>query len=161
MSDHCYEESDLISIELCKNPGMNNHFSSIVPVSADEDEAPYFKEEGYKHYIPFRNKFCSKCFSVKNEAGHIYWDISIKCMHKISFNHENFLHVIKENNCDVYFKRSVFDFAPQQCHYPVYPTISSCNVTGLWPEYDKGIHTACFFVPGNVISLCCTKITFA
>ena len=117
---------------------MNNHFSSIVPITGG-GKVPHFYEGDKKQYLPFRNKFCSKCFNVKNETGQTYWGLSIKCEHKIYFNHEIFLHVMKENDCDVYFKRPVFEFAPQ-CTYPEYRTISRCNVTGLWLEYDNGMY---------------------
>ena len=133
MINHCYGTplSDLISIKLCKNPGMNNHFTSEVPTfSAGYDRYPW----------PFRNKFCAECSGFKNETINIYWDLSIHCDAVISVNHENLMHVVQENNCEVYFKSPHYDV--QHCNYPTDFTISSCNVTGLWQEYDNGIWAA-------------------
>ena len=72
---------------------MNNHFSSIVPVFGSGDDLASFHKGDRAYYMPFRNKFCSKCFRVKKEMELTYWGLSIACEHKISVNHENFLHV--------------------------------------------------------------------
>ena len=59
MTDHCRTLiEDLISVKLCQNPGMNNHFLSVVPiVNGGIDE------------MPFRNKYCSKCYGKKEESN--------------------------------------------------------------------------------------------
>ena len=107
---------------------MNNHFSSEVPTFI----------EGYDEYPwPFRNKFCAKCSGHEIETKHIYWDLSIHCDAVIAVNHENLMHVVQEKNCEVYFKSPYYDV--RQCNDPNFITISSCNVTGLWKEYDNGI----------------------
>ena len=133
MNDRCKSQiQNLISVKLCKYPGMNNHFSSVVPIFY----------EGYDDF-PLRNKYCSECnYGEKEETNRNYWDLSIKCVKRIEFNHENLMHVVQENKCMVYFQPPLFTFA-QPCTYLSDYTISKCNVTGLWNNYGSFIEAAC------------------
>ena len=125
-------DSNLIDVKLCSNPGMNNHYSSIVPT---------FNGGNDQRLLPFWNKFCSKCDGLKNEAHRHYWILSVHCDDDIVFNHENLLQVVQEKKCEVSYKPP--STAAPQCDYSGDPAISRCNVTGLWEEYDNVIEAAC------------------
>ena len=135
MKDGCHRFGNFILWQLCKKPGINNHILSEIPIF----------DEGSHDRIPFRNIFCAECSKSNNEASYTYWHVSIRCGGTITFNYENLLHFVQEENCEIYFKPPFFRYATP-CDYSSDFTVSSCNVTGLWKEYDNGICGQMIFI---------------
>ena len=123
------EDVDLITAQLCENPGLNYGIDSLVPVS------------GWLFHT-YRNVYCAKCSGDDFVNKYIYWDFTIFCDDTISFNRENILHVLEENDCEVYLKRPG-DVPAQLCDAPPEYSISTCNVSGLWNDYNSTIEVAC------------------
>ena len=124
------EEIDQLTIDLCENPGLNYGIDSQVPVTGLEDYS-------------YRNMYCAQCNYDKDAHDYIFWDLYIQCANTITFNRENILHVLEENECDVYLKIPATVRTVQTCSALPEFTISTCNVTGLWTNYNRSIEVAC------------------
>ena len=128
----CHGESDgvdLITFKLCENPGLNYGIDSLVPVSGLLFET-------------YRNAYCAKCSGDDFVNEYLYWDFIIFCDDTIVFNRENVWHVLEENDCEVYLKRPG-EVPTQICDALPEYSISTCNVSGLWNDYNSTIEVAC------------------
>ena len=125
------EDLDQVTIALCENPGLNNGIDSQVPVTGQDGKTTY------------RNAYCAKCYDDNKVSDYIYWDLSINCDYKITFNKENILDVFEENACEVYLTLPGLVSTVEPCNALQEYTISACNVTGLWTHYNRSTELAC------------------
>ena len=124
------EEIDQITIDLCENPGLNYGIDSQVPITSDSD-------------FSYRNMYCAKCHGNNNIDTYIHWNLYIMCGNTITFNRENILQVFEENACEVYLSIPETVRYVQSCKAVPEYTISTCNVTGQWSNYNRSIEVAC------------------
>ncbi|XP_046571888.1 uncharacterized protein LOC124280053 [Haliotis rubra] len=92
--------------------------------------------------VTFRNKYCAACYDVNNYTS---WDVYISCDEDIdSSNYTNINSLIrsaKDLNCLVTTNIKKGGHA-RSCAMDS-NMVSTCNVTGLWREYNKSIEEAC------------------
>ena len=112
----------------CANPGINGELASIVPVT-----------DFSTHY---RNKYCARCNGAFNVDSLLSWGLKLHCMQYFKFGGENILQRVVRDRCNIFFKPPRNAMLPRAC-IPHSDTISTCNVTGLWPKYNKTIDVAC------------------
>ena len=124
------EDIDQITIDLCEKPGLNYGIDSQVTVTGKED-------------TPFRNLYCAKCSGDNDVSDYVYWDLHINCAYPVTFNRENILLVFEENACEVYLKKPGLISKGKPCNALHEYTISTCNATGLWTNYNRSTEVAC------------------
>ena len=116
--------------ELCENPASSDMIDSLVPVN-------YFGKI-------YRNIFCANCNGISNDPYLTNWRLEIRCEETFYVfpPPEKLLQTIKEERCNIFFRPPVTVFVGDACNEQVY-TISECNVTGLWAEYNETVDKAC------------------
>ena len=121
--------------ELCENPESGGTIDFLVPV--------------YYHGKHYRNRFCANCNGISDEMRPITWRLEIFCYEPMyPFpSAENLLQKIKEDRCNIFFRSPYggggsFKTYTEPCTEQFY-TISECNVTGLWMQYNETVDKAC------------------
>ena len=120
----------------------SNELDSIVPVTDPVTNTHY------------RNKYCALCNKVDDDIHLISWKFLIYNTREFvgSVSEENLLKLIRETMGNIVFQPPAY-IKVQTCYVPPY-SISTCNETGLWPEYmyDENIENAChsFLDPFNL-----------
>ena len=109
--------------ELCENPASSDTIDSLFPV--------YYFGKNY------RNKFCANCNGISDDPYLTNWRLEIFCYEPLLIQAENLKEIIKENRCNIFFRTPVNGGKEQ------FYTISKCNVTGLWSEYNETVEKAC------------------
>ena len=118
---------DPITQDLCENPDYDVSVTSIVPVANRKDH--------------FRNQYCAMCNDGAVLDNLMPYETKIECEKPVALTYSKMQQIIKGDTreCNVTFKPPFFSegwlCAPYQ--------ISTCNVTGLWQEYDESIELAC------------------
>ena len=121
----------------CEHPGTDDILDTVIPVSDTLSD---------RH---FRNIFCAYCNGIEDDARLLTWEFNVASDIVIPLPDKNILAKIKES------KGNIFYVQPEHtntvaCDSRSY-TVSSCNETGLWAQYDKYIAEACssFLDPFN------------
>ena len=139
MVTKCHRDfSDKSVIQLCTNPGLDGSVDSVLPVTlATTDEL-------------FRNKYCVLCNNIDLNVNILYWNLDIYADTFIKFPEKNILNRIRSNRENIFFIPPMFIQTSQPCKMPEY-TISKCNETGLWGQYDEHTELVCnsFIDPYN------------
>ncbi|XP_067682681.1 uncharacterized protein [Haliotis asinina] len=92
--------------------------------------------------VTFRNKYCATCYDVNNYTP---WDVYIHCNE--DFDSSNYTDInslirsAKDLNCLV--TNNIDNNSHVQSCVSGSKLVSTCNVTGLWREYNKSIEEAC------------------
>ena len=98
-----------------------------------------------------RNIYCFYCNNIDVNIQLISWEASIANEKKIDETDVKFWDKLKAHGGNILFKPP--SITPDVICDPFLPSfeISSCNVTGLWPVYDRSIENACasYFDPFN------------
>ena len=130
MVTKCHPEyTNMSVIQLCNNPGLNGLLDSIIPVVlVATDEL-------------FRNKFCALCNNIELTDNIIYWQLDIYADGFVKFPQRNLLSSIRSNRENIFYTSPKFVTPQEPCYIPPY-TISKCNETGLWDQYDKDTELA-------------------
>ena len=115
--------------ELCENPGRDGTLESITPVSDPSTGVHY------------RNKHCAFCTGEPVDRNLIRWKIKINNDHYIALPDRNLLTKIREQKGNIFFIPPEYLFV-ESCKWPTY-SITTCNETGLWSEYNETIEMAC------------------
>ena len=120
---------------LCENPGENGSLQSLVPVT-DKN-------------LHYRNVYCSLCNGL-SMSDVSYWKIEVYCSIVIAHIDANILDKIAKEKCNIFYV-SPESVKTEECDLPEY-SISECNKTGLWAEYNETIQHACdlFVDPFNL-----------
>ena len=120
---------------LCKYPGQDGSLRSLVPVT-----------DGSLHY---RNVYCSLCNGL-GTSDISYWQLEFFCSDVIGLTDEYILDKVAEKKCNIFY-RPPESVPSEGCEAPAY-SISECNKTGLWTEYNEAIQLACdlFVDPFNM-----------
>ena len=118
-----------ISTNLCKNPGQDGKVDSITPVNALSSGENY------------RNKYCAVCNGVPIEANLVSWKLQVSNTDYLSFPDKHLLITIRKQNGNIIFIPPSYVYA-ERCILPAY-TITTCNETGLWEDYNVTIDIAC------------------
>ena len=131
MVTKCHPDySNTSVIQLCNNPGLDGSLESVIPVILVTTDEVY------------RNKFCVLCNNVELHDNIIYWNLDIYADKILKFPQENLLTTVRSNRENIFFTPPKFIAKPQPCYMPAY-TISKCNETGLWDQYDEDTELAC------------------
>ncbi|XP_071081450.1 uncharacterized protein [Haliotis cracherodii] len=92
--------------------------------------------------VTFRNKYCAACYDVNNYTP---WDVYINCREDFdSSNYTDINSLIRsagEIHCSISTNIKNKDYY-NTC-FLGRKMVSTCNVTGLWQEYNKSIEEAC------------------
>ena len=123
-TNHLSYTSDRVK-RLCENPEFETSLETLVPVS--------------DQYQTYKNIYCAYCNGATKPLEN--WKLNIFCTDIVSFTEENMLAVIKENRCNIFYARTQH-VVVQTCRLPSF-SISRCNETGLWPQFDSNIERAC------------------
>ena len=125
-------------IQLCNNPGLDGSLESVLPVILVTTDEVY------------RNKFCVLCNKIELYNNIIYWNVDIYADKFLKFPQENLLTTVRSNRENIFFTPPKFIVKPQPCYIHAY-TISTCNETGQWDQYDEDTELACnsFIDPYN------------
>ena len=123
----------------CENPGHDVAVDSIIPVSDVIGKEVY------------RNKYCFYCNNIGKDIHLVPWKATVGNENPIDPKDEMFWKRLKAQRGNVLFEAP--NFIPINTCYKYQPAfhISSCNVTGLWPVYNRSIEAACesFIDPFN------------
>lgn len=114
--------------EFCENLGFHDSVESQLPVRNGS--------------VDYRNIFCAHCNGVDLHLLN-NWRMEIHCHDVITVTDFNFLNIIRNKKCNIFYKppsRWFQTFVP--CSIPQYK-ISQCNETGLWSAYNDTIKQAC------------------
>ena len=111
--------------DLCENPDVDKSLYSIIPVT-----------DQTFHY---RNQFCAMCNDNANLANITHWDIKHECDDIQILTHANILYILKQQLCSLKFVYPIWTKGERCVPHP----ISTCNVTGHWPEYNEMIDLSC------------------
>ncbi|ESP02767.1 hypothetical protein LOTGIDRAFT_156712 [Lottia gigantea] len=91
----------------------------------------------------FRNKHCAACHNITNIRP---WQITLQCIDSTPNDFDStpglIEKVINDETCTVKFQAPE-GMTERKCRLPDKNTISQCNVTGLWPQYDEFLEKAC------------------
>ena len=120
----------------CEHPEHTGDIKSVLPVTYGFE----------RHYI---NKYCAQCHAESESTEHIFWEFEVHCDHSISLNYDRILSIMEENGCNIFFIPPLFTDV-EGCNIPSY-TVSRCNQSGLWAEYNDTLVRAClaFIDPFN------------
>ena len=101
--------------------------------------------------ISFRNKYCALCNNVDENATLIEWKLHINSHKHIPLPTTNLLETIRRTRGNIYFVPPVYIDEPYCLPFAPY-TITTCNETGLWRNYDIETELACesFIDPFNL-----------
>ena len=124
--------------ENCENPGKDGIFNTMVPVA-----------HVYQN-IHFRNKYCAICNGMTNPDHLSNWMLEFNCQSMLKLPDKNVMISMKEKKCNIVYKPP--DNIPgQECKVTPF-TISRCNVTGQWRNYDAMVERGChsFIDPFNL-----------
>ena len=115
----------------CESPGHVIAVDSIIPVSDQVTKEVY------------RNRYCYHCNRDETHTQLFPWIATIENEQVIDSKDETFWDKLKREGGNVIFKAP--EFLPVNACNRFLPNynISSCNVTGLWQEYNQSIEMAC------------------
>ena len=123
----------------CESPGHDVAIDSIIPVTDSIGKETY------------RNKYCYFCNTVGTVHHLVPWLATVRSEKEINSTGKMFWDELKEQGGTVIFRPP--NFIPVDTCHKYQPSfyISSCNVTGLWSEYNQSIEAACesFIDPFN------------
>ena len=98
-----------------------------------------------------RNKFCGLC-NGKDFTQFTSWKVEVAChdLIDVQIDDSEFLQTVTEQRCNVFYWPPT-NIPTVECKMPVY-SISTCNETGYWLEYNETIDRACdsFLDPFNL-----------
>ena len=114
---------------LCEHPGTDDNLDTVIPVSDTLSD---------RH---FRNIFCAYCNGIEDDTRLLTWEFKVASDMFIAVPVKNILAKIKESKGNIFFVQPKHTNT-MTCIFHSY-TVSSCNETGLWPEYDEYIAEAC------------------
>ena len=117
----------------CENPGHDVAIDTIIPVTDTIGKETY------------RNKYCYYCNSYIGKVYHLIpWIAAVRSEKEINSSNKMFWDELKEQGGTVIFRPPTF-IPTNTCFKYQQPSfhISTCNVTGLWPVYNKSIEAAC------------------
>ena len=126
-----------LNTQFCERTGNSVLIDDIIPVSDPVTNVHY------------KNKYCALCNGISLETKLIQWKLKVYNDHYISIPNERLLAVIEEQKGNVLFIPPSFLYV-EKCSWPAY-TVSTCNETGLWDEYNEVTEEAChsFIDPFN------------
>ena len=118
----------------CESPGHVIAVDSIIPVSDQVTKEVY------------RNRYCYHCNHYNSDGTSVQlfpWIATIENEHEIDSTDEMFWDNLKQEGGNIIFKAPNFLPANTCDQFLPHYNISSCNVTGLWPIYNRSIEIAC------------------
>ena len=113
--------------DLCENPDVDTYLDTLFPIA------------DHSSNLVYRNQYCALCDEYADLDKISRWFMDIKCNTTVALTYERMLHIIKERQCSVTFKKPI-KYAIQSC---IPYTISTCNETGQWRVYNETLDTAC------------------
>ena len=117
--------------DLCTTETLEDRLENV-PVSS--------KRTGYSYE--------NKALGEKYEKGAVLmeWAVEFICNTSVDFNfiskYSELLEIAQRENCSVQYSPN-YKVKPPECTTTGDRTISRCNTTGLWEQYDAGIDWAC------------------
>ena len=122
--------------EFCENPGVDRTFETLIPVSVGT--------------VTYRNRFCALCYMFDDDINLYSWSVEFHCGTILQLPDKNLLRTVKEKQCNLNFIKPD-GILVDECQIVPY-TISECNVTGHWQQYDPMIEAGChsFVDPFNL-----------
>ena len=134
MIHSCPAYSDEEMTKLCDFEGNIEEQLQNIPVTST------------KTGLTYRNMHCAKC---NNEIDKyiIQWTFETDCAQFADFNflssYTEIIEYAKKQECNIYYSADKYDKVINYCEDIVDHTVSSCNVSGTWKEYDEDIDFAC------------------
>ena len=98
----------------------------------------------------YKNMFCGICNLVPRSEL-IFWDTEVECKELIALNETETIRslsdieqfIAREERCNLVFKVPSHLKNRQPHIRTCFPYIDTCNVTGLWQQYDPALESLC------------------
>lgn len=90
----------------------------------------------------FRNKQCAYCNWVNKTSLLVNWKLRIESNRNLYFPIDDLLEEIQATRGNIFFKPPRYASVEECDPVPQY-TVETCNVTGLWQNYNANIEAAC------------------